>query len=490
MKLYPDQERYVADIRAAFRTHRAVLGQAPTGYGKTQVSAYIAKSAAEKGKRVYFTVHRKNLITQTSRTFHNWGIPHGVIAAGYPQRLNEAVQVVSINTLLRRLGKIPRCDLMVVDECHLACSDTWTEVLGYFKKYDARLLGNTATPARLDGKPLAEHFDVIVQGPSVRELIDAGRLSDYVIYAPSEELDLTGVRTQHGDYATRDLEVVVEKSKVVGDAVEHYRKLALGKRALAFCVSIRHSKHVVEQFQAAGISAAHIDGDTPDDERKRIIAAFANGSVHVLSNVELVTTGFDLSAQVGRDVPVEAAIMLRPTMSLTLWLQMIGRCLRKKDYPAIIADHVNGSGRHGFPDDEREWSLEGRKRRSKSEAVEVAATKRCEKCFAVYRPSLERCPVCGFEAQIKSRLPDHAEGELKRVDTEELRQRRERWKKEKGARSLEDWVKIAIEQGHKPAWGGIRWALRHGHKPNTQQSRDAQKQARKIAEQMQRGEAA
>lgn len=489
MRLYPDQERFVEAIRNAFRSHQSVLAQAPTGFGKTQVSAYIAKSAVEKGKRICFTVHRKNLITQTSRTFWDWGIPHGVIAAGRRQVRHEAAQIGSIQTMVRRLEELPDFDLMVVDECHLACSESWSKVLTHYKARGTRLLGNTATPARLDGRPLRDHFDVIVPGPSVRELIDLGRLSAYEIYAPSEELDLTGVRQQHGDYATADLEVVIEKSKVVGDAVEHYRRYIPGKRALAFCVSIRHSKQVAEMFRAAGIPAAHIDGTTPDEERKRTIQAFADGTVQVLCNVELVTTGFDLSAQVGRDVPVQAAIMLRPTMSLTLWLQMIGRCLRKKPDAAVILDHVNGSARHGFPDDEREWSLEGRKRKKRDD-VQVDAIARCEKCLRIYRPQ-PTCPYCGFQAQINSRLPEHADGELKKIDPEEHRKRRAAKKQEGKAKSLEDWVRLAIERGYKAGWAGVRWALRQGFKADSPEAKKAIHDARELAAGLEdRGQAA
>jgi superfamily II DNA or RNA helicase len=247
-----------------------------------------------------------------------------------------------------------------------------------------------------------------------------------------------------------------------------------GRRALAFCVSIRHSQHVTEAFRAAGIAAAHIDGTTPDAARRRVIRDFADGRVKVLSNVELVTTGFDLSSQVGREVPVEGAIMLRPTQSLTLWIQMVGRALRRKSEPAIILDHAGGSLRHGLPDDARQWSLEGRKKGSKkAQDVMVDAISHCPECFAIFRAG-GACPVCGHQLEVKGRLPEEQEGELREIDPEEHRKKRamtaaQRQRKTEEYRAtagkdrvdmLESLTRIAVERDYKVGWAARKYTFR------------------------------
>lgn len=460
MKLYPDQVDFVENLRAAMRTNRAVLAHAATGFGKTVVAAHIAKTVAEREKRVIFAVHRRDLVRQTAKTFFEWGINFGYIAAGHAQMPHYGVQIATIETLRRRLDKLTwGTDLLYIDECHLACSPTWSQVIAHFRAREAHIIGNTATPVRLDGRGLDLHFDTIVSGPPMRELIDEGRLSDYRIYAPAGGApDLSGVHTRGGDYIRSELEEIIDTQQVVGDAASHYRRLMPGARALAFCVSIKHSKHVTEQLCASGIPAAHIDGTMSDDERKRVISAFADGAVRVLCNVELLTTGFDLSSQVGREVPVQGGIMLRPTQSLSLWLQMLGRLLRRKDEPAIILDHVGGSMRHGLPDDEREWTLEGT--RGKKAPEETGPPIRlCKDCFAMYRATLPACPNCGvIPEQTEASLPKTVEGELEEIDPEVHRRMRRR---EQGrTEGLEALVKLARERGNKPAWAGILHATR------------------------------
>ena len=369
--LYPHQHEFVTKLRAAMTRHRSVMGQAATGFGKSCVGAYIARAVTEKGKTVVFCVHRRNLTRQTALTFDQFGIQYGYIAAGFSYYKDLPVYIASIDTLRSRLEKIPAPDLLVIDEAHMAAAETWTKVADYYRERGSRLLGLSATPGnRSDGKPLSGLFDAIVPGPPVRWLMDNGFLSDYVAYAPTSP-DLSRVHTRAGEYIKAEAEAAIDKPTITGSAVAHYRKLAYGTLAICYCCSIKHSEHVAAEFCAAGIPAAHIDGETPDHERQRIIADFADGRTMVLCNVELITTGFDLSAQVGRDVPVETIIGLRPTQSLTLHLQMIGRGLRAKPKPAILLDHANNFRRHGFPDDDREWSLEGREKRHAAASDEI-----------------------------------------------------------------------------------------------------------------------
>lgn len=453
----PDQFEFIAGIRDAFRHHQSVMGCAATGFGKTVVSAYVAHSALQKGNRVVFSVHRQELISQTAKTFQQFGIPFGYIAAGMPYDRNSHVHIASIDTLRNRLDAIEAPDLFIIDEAHLAMAEGWKKVADHFKSAGTRVLGNSGSPQRLDGRPLSDLFDTIVCGPSVRWLMDEGHLSDYHYFAPSTP-DLAGVKKQMGDYAKKQLGAVMDRPKLTGDVVEHYRRIAPGTRAVAFCVNVAHSQHIAQAFNLSGIPAAHIDGGTPRAERRRIIEAFADGAVKVLCNVELITTGFDLSAQVDRDVPVETCILVRPTQSLALHLQMVGRALRRKPDPATIIDHAGNALRHGLPDDEYDWTLAGRvKATSSSPAVPPPVI--CEGCFhAIRRPLPPACPHCGKRLQAEPKPIAIAEGELRELTERakaELRQQRKREQAE--AKTLEQLVALGRQRGYRSP---ITWALK------------------------------
>ena len=457
ISLYPHQEKFIVDIREALRSKQAVLGQASTGFGKTCCVASIAKSASAKGKRVLFTVHRKDLLRQTSNTFKEFDIHHGVIATGQRPNPFAPVQIASIQTLQNRLDSQPFFDLVIPDEAHLSAAEGQKKVLLHFKKQGSKLVGLTATPERLSGEGLNDIFDTMVQGPSMAWLIKHGYLSDYKIYAPSQP-DLTGVHTRMGDYINSELESAMNKPFITGNAISHYQKHAAGKRALAFCISIKHSQHVADQFRNAGIMAVHIDGETKHEDRVKAFRAFAKRDIQVITSVALFCEGFDLSSQIGQEVPIEATISLRPTQSLALDLQQKGRGLRRKPYPAIILDHSGNTLRHGLPDDERDWTLEGKKR-SKKDKNEVAV-RQCPKCFAVHRP-LPVCPSCGFVYEVKGR-PDIevVDGELQELDKDAMR--RKRFKEQSKAQTIDELVALAKARGYKSpmAWAGYIFTAR------------------------------
>lgn len=467
ISLYPHQDQFIRDLRLAMMTADSVLGQAMTGFGKTVVASAIAHSATSKGKRVIFTVHRGNLMDQTARTFREFGIPHTFIAAGTRYEDHHQVAVASINTLTRRLERIPAPDLLVIDEAHLALAATWAKAINFYRERGTKILGFTATPRRLDGRPLSDLFDRLVLGPSPRWLIDNGFLSDFRAFAPSE-VDLTGVKKKMGDYDLAALEAAVNKPSLTGDAARHYLKLAKGTRALAYCVSIKHSESVAAHFNEQGIPAAHIDGTTPRAEQRRIIGAFADGEIHVLCNVDLLTTGFDLSAQAGREVPVETIIGLRPTASVALHLQMLGRGLRRKPYPAIFLDHAGNLKRHGFPDDEWEWTLAGQPKRGKPEKATDAVTRHCPECHALHRPA-PTCPECGHEYPVQSRRIEQVDGTLTeiRADDRRLQARRE----QSACRSLEDLKDLAAARGYSQKWAEHVWAARQNRAAQWPRSR-------------------
>lgn len=315
----------------------------------------------------------------------------------------------------------------------------------------ALYLGVTATPERLDGRGLGMIFDAMVLGPSTRWLIDNRFLAKPTYYAPEKSVDLTGAHKVAGDFNRSELEELMDQPTITGDAVAHYRKFCNERTAVAFCVSVAHAEHVAEQFRKSGVTAVSIDGTLDADERKRRIKALASGDVRVLTSCELVSEGFDLPA-------VGAALLLRPTASLAMHLQQIGRALRpKKDGSgATILDHVGNTIRHGLAEQDREWSLEGRAARMKKETQ--VETKQCRKCFAIFSGTV--CPECRTVPESKAREIEEVDGELKMVDPEVLAQRYQARREEGLCKTLEDFQKLAVKRGYKPGWARYRWQAR------------------------------
>lgn len=466
INLYEDQEEFVEKIREKVRLgYKSILGRAETGFGKTVVSAYITREASQKGKTVWFAVHRNNLLKQTSQTFWNFKIEHGQIASGKATS-HQPVKVASIGTLVRRIDKYTPPDILILDECHLAMSKSWLKVVDWCKENGTLIIGNSATPQRLDGKGLDYIFDVMVEGKPMHWLIENKRLSDYKMFSTPSLIDLDSVKKRAGDYANDQLEKIMDKSVITGDALKHWKKYADGKRTIGYCVSINHSKHTAEYFNANGVPSIHVDGSSNKEELKEAINGFADGKYKVLFNVQLMTEGFDLSAQVGKDVPIEACIMLRPTHSLALYLQMVGRALRKKDNPAVILDHAGNVLKHGLPDQERDWDLKGKtaKQRKKEQDLRI---KQCPKCYAVYQPTnTPECPNCGEVTAQKRQAIEQVDGDLIEVEKAQIKMVQ---KREQGAaRGLEDLIKLGISRDMKSpdGWASHIYASRQGHKPS------------------------
>ena len=303
------QQELIDQTREAFRGHKSVVMQLPTGGGKTITTAWIIQNA--KG-RCIFCVHRIELLYQTSDTFKRMGIDHGFIAASEDYDPALRVHIASIDTLQRRLDDVVAPDLLVIDEAHRAMADGWRKVANYWP--DAHRLLITATPERLDGRGLKHVAEVMVCGKSPRWLTEHGFLAPCRIFSPAVP-DMAGIQTRGGDYAQEQLAAMMDKSTITGNAVEHYNKHCEGMQAIVFCVNIDHSRHVAAQFADAGIPAAHLDGTFGKIAREDIIERYRYGETRVLCNVNILTEGFDVPG-------VQAAIMLRPTKSLALYLQM------------------------------------------------------------------------------------------------------------------------------------------------------------------------
>jgi DNA repair protein RadD len=343
----------VAQIRDALRRVRRVVYALPTGGGKSYVFAYVVAGAVAKKRRALVLAHRAEILDQISAVLTRIGVPHGRVQPGHPAT-NHPVQVGSVMTVARRLATLPAPDLIVVDEAHHAVASSWARITEAWP--GAYVLGVTATPTRLDGRGLRDAFDEMVEGPDVRALIDAGWLAEYSYYAPRLAVDLSGLRIVAGDYLPHDLAARLDRPTITGDAIAHYRRHLGGRTAIAFCCTVAHAEHVACDFRAAGIPAASIDGAMRPGERAALVEMLRCGAIRVLTSCDLISEGFDAPA-------VGGAILLRPTASLALHRQQIGRCLRPKGdgSRAVILDHVGNVDRHGLPDAPLRWTLDGRR---------------------------------------------------------------------------------------------------------------------------------
>lgn len=467
MILFDDQTEFVDGLRAAIgQGKQSILGVASPAFGKTVIAAHIIKAARAKSASAsaWFLVHRKNLLRQTSQSFWQRGIEHGLLTSGRVRSI-VPVQVGTIGTVYSRLDTLHPPSLLFIDEAHLARGNMFETVIRWALSHGSRVIGLTGTPERLDGKPLGELFEVMVPAKSTAWLIENGRLSDYDIYRGSVVADLSGIRKSDGDYNREQLAGVMDNRVIIGDVISHWRKYANGMRTVCYCVNVKHSKHTAEQFNAAGIPAVHVDADTTDAELKEACEGIASGRYLIMCNCELVIEGFDLSAQVGRDVRLECCILLRPTQSVARYLQMVFRAMRRGP-TSIILDHAGCSWLHGFPDDDREWSLEGRTRRKSGTADDEVKVRQCPACFYVYKPSLPACPKCGAgPAASTVREIQHVEGDLVRVDKDA--ERRIHKQQQGAARSLSELVALGMRRGMaRPAeWAAQVHAARRGGRP-------------------------
>jgi len=442
MELRPYQNDLIEELRYLIAGGSSrICAVAPCGAGKTVLFSWITAQSRSNGKRILIVVHRQELIEQTSKTLDRFFIPHEILNS---KNINSAqVHVASVYTLSRRLHQFEKSpDIIILDEAHHAVANTWKKIIEHFK--DSLVIGFTATPARLNGDGLGVIFQRLALGPSVKELIEMGNLSPYDYYAPPVKADLEDIKVKYGDYQKSEVALRMDKAEIIGDAIETYKRLANGKRAICYCASRVHAEHVAAEFNKAGVPAAYIDGETPDNIRKKAIEQFRSGLIKILTNVDLISEGFDVPN-------MEAVILLRPTESTSLFIQQAMRPMRmdpeNPNKRAIIIDHVGNVYRHGLPDEDREWTLEGKvKKRSPSE-IKI---RQCPKCYYTHKPA-KACPSCGYiyEVQEREDIPVKTKGEVLQIkDLERKAQKREVAR----ARTREELEKIAIQRGYSLRW--------------------------------------
>jgi superfamily II DNA or RNA helicase len=391
-QLWEHQTRAIGLLwQAMAEGRRRPMLMMPTGSGKTDTALEIVKRALAKNRRVVFTVPAIELIDQTVERFGAGGISDiGVIQAQHPLTNPEMpVQIASVQTLTRR--KLPDTDLVIVDEAHRA-----HKIIFQWMRQEERLpfIGLSATPWT---RGLGKHFDTLIVGATTRQLIRDGFLSDFRVYAPSHP-DLTGVRTVAGDYAEGDLAEVMDKPKLTADVVSTWLKLGENRPTLCFAVNRGHARSLERDFARAGVACAYVDGNTDREERKRVQRGFEAGDIRVVVNVGVLTTGVDWD--------VRCLILARPTKSEMLYVQIIGRGLRRAlgKQDCLILDHSDTTLNLGFVTDIHHDRLDDGKERKASSAGArpewpAPKPKECPSCLYVKPAGVHKCPSCGFAPQ-------------------------------------------------------------------------------------------
>nr|DAN87507.1 MAG TPA: Type I site specific restriction modification protein [Caudoviricetes sp.] len=472
--LRPYQEKLVKDTYQQWDAGKQFVAMvSATGSGKSMTLTAIVRLERDRGQYVLVLAHRQELITQLSDTMGRMEIRHQIIAANKVVRFaakqsmeNHGVNyvdpaarvfVASVQSMrvekVAELAKLGNKLTVVQDEFHHATkkSKTWGGVLTPLLNAGARGLGPTATPCRADGQGLSRetdgYADVIVEGPSMRWLIDNGYLSQYKIYCPPTDLHLENVETSKttGDYKEKELKAEIGRSHIVGDIVSHYLKICPGKRGITFTVGVDTAEEVAEEYRKRGVPAVALSGRNADEERVQAIRDLKSGKILQIVNDSLIGEGVDIPA-------VEVVSFARPTQSYALYAQMFGRALRPFEGKshAIIIDAVSNVLRHGLPDAPREWSLDRRERRTgKSEPSTVRV---CTACAAVYERFRDACPDCGEPVPKPAQRsgPEFVDGDLYELDPDVLAQMRN---EVVGARETPEAMRDRLTAQHVPMPG-------------------------------------
>ena len=474
--LYEDQAELVQNVRNSFKAgNKSVLMQSATGSGKTQMAAYMVMQAMIKPAQgcIVFCVPRKALMEQTSETFNSHGMDHGLIGAGYTFNKYHKLYIATMQTLARRIESpdFPKMRMLVVDETHYGAAEL-DRIIKHAKAQGTWILGLSATPTKLSGQGLGCWYDDMVQGKSIRWLMDNKRLSDYRYFAPTI-LDLSALKVTAGDYSKGELNSFMEeKRQVIGDAVKYYKTHAMGNIHMVFGTSIKHSNMIAEEFRSQGITAAHVDGEMDRAELGKILRAYARREIKVITNCDLLTFGFDLSQASGLDVTIESISDLKPTMSVALQRQKDGRALRYKGgKPALFFGHANNAFIHGMPCEEIAWTLDDVKVSKRDVVKKMVTGKRCEKCHWLPPRPAPVCPNCGTPYEVQSREVEHVDGELVEMTKEQMQSKMDAMKKvkkdeNKGAKTIEELIALGYTRGYKSpeGWAHKQMELRQSWK--------------------------
>lgn len=433
--LRPYQSDLINDIRASLRNgNNSVVAVLGCGGGKSIIQGSIAKSSTDKGNRVLFLVHRKELCQQITDTFRKLGVDM------------SRCDVSMVQTVSRRLGILPDYDLIITDEAHHSTAKTYTKIYDHYS--DVIRCGFTATPIRLNKGGLGDVYSDLITSVSTKWLIENHYLAPYKYYSV-KLADTSGLHTVAGEFKQDEVAELMQNKEIYGDTVKQWKRLAEGKKTIVYCASVEAAKMTAERFSAEGYHSIAIDGKTSPSKREQAMRAFREGKVRILCNCELFGEGLDVP-------DCECVVLLRPTQSLTLFIQQSMRSMRyMPGKTAIIIDHVGNCYRHGLPDDEREWSLE-----PKHKQENFVKIRECKNCFAVYPPTKPRCPYCGAEATHEIRKTDKKTVE---VDLVELQRKEDIRNTPIAEADLKTWEEVVeFQKLHKYNFKWcFHYAIRH-----------------------------
>ena len=350
-------------IFKAWRSNASVMLQMPTGTGKTYLFTSIIKDLlrtykeARKEINILVVAHRTELIDQISVTLTRFGIPHGFIQGAREQHFWRRVQVGSIMSLLTEKNYLntqrQRFDYIIVDEAHHSLAETYTRLFNLFP--DAKKLGVTATPWRFNNESFLKLYQALIPSRQISWFIDQGILSDfdYVSIKPDSEIQRLVDKTkiaQTGDFINADLDTTFNNMRIRSKLYESYKRFAPGRKGIIYAINRAHALKIAELYSRHNVNAVAIDCETPKCERQSIIERFKQGDIKVLVNVDIFTEGFDCP-------DVSFIQLARPTKSLALYLQQVGRGLRISagKERTIILDNVGLYNYFGLPDANRDW---------------------------------------------------------------------------------------------------------------------------------------
>ena len=436
INLYDYQlDLYNKAIESFRKGNRRVLISAPCGAGKSYLFAYMCEQTIKNNKSVLVLVHRKELAEQHRDLFKKLNIP------------TDKIRIALFFSESRHLGKYPKPDLIIADEAHWI-PDSLKRVLDYYNTYT---IGLTATPCRLTGEPMGAVYKDLIVGVSVKDLIKMKKLAPYDYYSVTIA-DISGLSIRHGDYATGEAEALLMQTAIYGDVIASYKRFAEGKKTIVYCASKKHSEAMAQKFREAGYAAEHFDSDTPKKERYRIMSDFRSGKVKIICNVMLIVEGISVD-------DCECCILLRPTLSTTIFIQSAMRCMRYQPKKrAVIIDCVANYAKLGFPADEREWSLNDAVKPKKNVFNDdgTLSIRTCSECFKCFKTA-SKCPYCGAEYIVTPREIKQIQAvELHKIEEENRIAEEERKKQARmevgKCRSYEELLKIEKERGYKNGW--------------------------------------
>ena len=433
MPLRDYQKALVTSARNSLsKGNHNVLVQSPAGSGKTVTMAEIAKDATSKGNHVLFIVHRREIVDQVRQTFDKWGVD------------KKLCQIGMVQTITNRLEKIEAPKLILVDEAHHSLAKTYKRIFEKFE--DANVIGFTATPVRLSGKGLKEVYDDLILGPEIQWLIDNHFLAPFNYYSvnliDNEELKKSGT----GDFTNKSIDNATKKV-IYGDVINEYKRIADNTKTIVYTHNVAASVKVSEAFNKAGYSALQVDGKTVKEVRSKAMADFKSGKVKVLVNADLYGEGVDVP-------DCQTVIMLRPTESLSLFIQQSMRCMRfKPGKQATIIDHVANYTRFGLPDTPQQWSLKARKKNSSGNGNQGPPVRECPKCFGVFFGTPTVCPLCGHIFTVKPHVINRDEtAQLKKITPFTMVTDYIFKKDVDDLHTMDELKRYRRQHGYKPGW--------------------------------------